>query len=70
MFKYENQGRLIYLVYGIKEDDEIDSVILGMLTNIKFQAWHQLLIQKFNKINSLNISFPKKYLQNKFLMIL
>ena len=33
MFNYENQGRLIYLVYGIKEEDEIDRVILGMLTN-------------------------------------
>ncbi len=32
-FTYENQGTHTYLVYAIKEDDTIDSMSLGMLTN-------------------------------------
>lgn len=32
---YENQGTTTYLVYKIKENDQIDTMTLGMLTNNK-----------------------------------
>lgn len=32
-FYYENQGELTYLVYELGQDDKVDSVSLGMLTN-------------------------------------
>lgn len=34
-FTYENQGTNTYLVYPVKEDESIDSMCLGMLTNNK-----------------------------------
>lgn len=34
-FTYENQGSNTYLVYGIKENDVVDTMSLGMLTNNK-----------------------------------
>ena len=35
---YENQGTNTYLVYAIKEDDSVDSMSLGMLTNNKIHG--------------------------------
>ncbi len=37
-FSFENQGTHSYLVYTVAEDDEIDSLSLGMLTNNKIQG--------------------------------
>ena len=34
-FSFENQGTMTYLVYAISEDDNVDSMSLGMLTNNK-----------------------------------
>ncbi len=38
-FTYENQGTNTYLVYEIKDDDQIDSMSLGMLTNNKIAGF-------------------------------
>lgn len=34
-FSFENQGTMTYLVYAISEEDSVDSMSLGMLTNNK-----------------------------------
>lgn len=46
---YENQGTNTYLVYAIKEDDSVDSMSLGMLTNNKI---HGLAPTLFTQMNS------------------
>lgn len=53
---YENQGTNTYLVYAIKEDDSVDSMSLGMLTNNKIHGLAQTLFtqmdnQKYIKFN-------------------
>lgn len=54
--KYENQGTNTYLVYEIREDDRIDSLSLGMLTNNKIPGlastlFTQMDSSKFIKYN-------------------
>ena len=34
-FSYENQGTNTFLVYSISQDDSVDTMSLGMLTNNK-----------------------------------
>ncbi len=53
---YENQGTNTYLVYAIKEEDSVDSMSLGMLTNNKIHGLAQTLFtqmdsQKYIKFN-------------------
>ena len=53
---YENQGTNTYLVYEVKEEDSIDSMSLGMLTNNKIHGLAQTLFtqmdsQKYIKFN-------------------
>jgi len=53
---YENQGTNTYLVYVIKDDDSVDSMSLGMLTNNKIHGLAQTLFtqmdsQKYIKFN-------------------
>lgn len=53
---YENQGTNTYLIYKIKEDDMVDSMGLGMLTNNRIQGLAQTLFtqmdsEKFIKYN-------------------
>lgn len=53
---YENQGTNTYLVYAIKEDDSVDSMSLGMLTNNKIHGlaptiFTQMDSQKYIKYN-------------------
>lgn len=55
-FSYENQGTNTYLVYSISQEDIIDSMSLGMLTNNKIQGlattlFMQMDTQKFIKYN-------------------
>ena len=45
-FSFENQGTHTYLVYTVGEDDVIDSMSLGMLTNNKINGLaHTLFTQ-------------------------
>lgn len=55
-FSFENQGTTTYLVYAVEEDDVIDSMSLGMLTNNKIPGlapaiFIQLDSQKYIKYN-------------------
>lgn len=55
-FTYESQGTSTYLVYEIKDNDEIDSMSLGMMTNNKIVGFAptfftQMDAKKFIKYN-------------------
>lgn len=46
-FSFENQGTRTYLVYAVAEDDALDSMSLGMLTNNKIPGLaHALFTQR------------------------
>lgn len=56
IFTYENQGTNTYLVYQVQQEDEVDSMSLGMLTNNKIAGLapvlvHQLDNDRFIKYN-------------------
>ncbi len=63
-FYYENQGELTYLVYELGQDDKVDSVSLGMLTNnaidniapIIYTEVNERQILKFNVTARLPLS--------------
>ena len=55
-FTFENQGTNTYLVYQVGEDEEIDSMSLGMITNNKIlglapTVFYQQDTTKFFKYN-------------------
>lgn len=55
-FTYENQGTNTYLVYSVTQDDEIDTMSLGMLTNNKIAGlapvlFTQMDTEKYIKYN-------------------
>lgn len=55
-FTYENQGINTYLVYQLKEEDQLDSLTLGMITNNKINGiapavYTQLDEKKYVKYN-------------------
>ncbi|MDD4492778.1 MAG: DUF6382 domain-containing protein [Eubacteriales bacterium] len=56
MFTFENQGTNTYLVYSVTQDDEIDTMSLGMLTNNKIAGlapvlYTQMDTEKYIKYN-------------------
>lgn len=55
---YENQGTNTYLVYAIRDDDSVDSMSLGMLTNNKIPGLAQTLFTQMNsqKYIKFNVS--------------
>ena len=57
-FKYENQGANTYLVYKVGQDDTIDSMSLGMLTNNKIDGFVPVVFTQLNTTKYLkyNIS--------------
>ena len=48
-FQFENQGANTYLIYQFAENEGIDTMSLGMLTNIIFLGWHQQCIISWMK---------------------
>ena len=48
-FSYENQGTNTYLVYKLAEDDCIDSLGLGMLTNNKIPGLASAIFTQMNE---------------------
>ncbi len=55
---YEKQGNSTYLVYDVKEEDSIDSMSLGMLTNNNIHGLAQTLYTQMNsrKFIKFNVS--------------
>ena len=48
MFNIENQGVNTYLTYKISEEDIVDSLSLGMLTNNKIPGVADVLFTQMN----------------------
>ena len=46
--RYENQGSVTYLVYEVSQDDQIDTMTLGMLTNNKIPGLAQLVYNQMD----------------------
>lgn len=57
-FSYENQGTNTYLVYSISQNDVVDSMSLGMLTNNKIHGLATTLFMQMdsNKFIKYNVS--------------
>ena len=57
-FTFENQGTNTYLVYAVGEDDTIDSMSLGMLTNNNIPGIAQAIYTQMdaNKFIKYNVS--------------
>ena len=47
-FSFENQGTNTYLVYAVSEEDIIDSMSLGMLTNNKIPGLAQTIFTQMD----------------------
>lgn len=59
-FIYENQGCNTYLVYRIKQDDMIDTMALGMLTNNKITGLAPMLFTQMNADRYLKYNVTSK----------
>ena len=47
-FSYENQGLNTYLVYEFTQEDVVDSVTLGMITNNKIEGFVPVFFTQMN----------------------
>lgn len=47
-YGYENQGTNTFLVYEIREDDVLDTMSLGMLTNNQIEGFAQTLFTQMD----------------------
>ncbi len=65
-FSYENQGANTYLVYEVKESDEIDSLSLGMLTNNKIQGLAQTLFTQMDETRYIKYNVSSKVSVRQF----
>lgn len=65
-FTYENQGANTYLVYEVKESDELDSLSLGMLTNNKIQGLAQTLFTQMNETRYIKYNVSSKVSVRQF----
>ena len=59
-FIYENQGANTYLVYKIKQEDMIDTMALGMLTNNKITGLAPMLFTQMNADKYLKYNVTSK----------
>ena len=65
---YENQGTNTYLVYAIKEEDSIDSMSLGMLTNNKIHGLAQTLFTQMDSQKYIKFNVSAKVSAKQFFM--
>ena len=47
-FTYENQGANTYLVYALADNERLDSVSLGMITNNKISGLASTMFMQMN----------------------
>ena len=59
-FTYENQGSSTYLVYEIAENDVVDSMSFGMLTNNKIDGLIPLIYTQMNESQYLKYNVTAK----------
>lgn len=65
-FTYENQGSNTYLVYTIREDDVIDSLGLGMLTNNKISGLARCLFVQMDATKYIKYNVSAKVPVSQF----
>lgn len=65
---YENQGTNTYLVYAIKEEDSVDSMSLGMLTNNKIHGLAQTLFTQMDSQKYIKFNVSAKVSAKQFFM--
>ena len=64
---YENQGTTTYLVYKIKENDRIDTMTLGMLTNNKIPGLVPTTFTQMDKDKYIKFNVSAKVSASQFL---
>lgn len=64
---YENQGTTTYLVYKIKENDQIDTMTLGMLTNNKIPGLVSTTFTQMDKDKYIKFNVSAKVSASQFL---
>lgn len=65
-FTYENQGTHTYLVYTFAEEDVVDSMSLGMLTNNKIPGLAQALFMQFDAVKCVKYDVSAKLSAKQF----
>lgn len=66
-FSYENQSTITYLVYSLAEDDTIDSMSLGMLTNNKIAGLAPAIFTQMNVDRFIRYNVSAKITAKQFL---
>lgn len=66
-FTYESQGTNTYLVYAIRDDDVVDSMSLGMLTNNKIPGLAQALFMQMDSEKFIKYNVTSKISVRQFL---
>lgn len=66
-FSYENQSTITYLVYALAEDDTIDSMSLGMLTNNKIAGLAPAIFTQMNADRFIRYNVSAKITAKQFL---
>lgn len=66
-FSYENQSTITYLVYSLAEDDTIDSMSLGMLTNNKIAGLAPAIFTQMNADRFIRYNVSAKITAKQFL---
>lgn len=66
-FSYENQGTNTYLVYEIKKEDELDTLIFGMLTNNKIPGLARTMFVQTNTEKYMKYDITEKISVKRFL---
>ena len=59
-FKYENQESNTYLVYEVGENEQLDSMSLGMLTNNRITGLAPMLFTQMNMSKYLKYNVTSK----------
>ena len=65
-FSFENQGTHTFLVYAVAEDDIIDSMSIGMLTNNKIQGLAHTVFTQRDQFKFIKYDVSAKISVNQF----
>lgn len=65
-FSYENQGANTFLVYSVGEEENVDAVSLGMLTNNKIPGMARVLFMQMDKSKIIKYNVSSKITLKQF----
>ena len=66
-FTYENQGANTYLVYALADNERLDSVSLGMITNNKISGLASTMFMQMNATKYIKYNISSKIPMSQFL---